>query len=55
MNIFNLSPTIGIIPDRMKVAKVTPIFKNSEKRSILNYRPMSVLPFFLKNPGTNSV
>ena len=27
MNIFNLSLNTGIIPDRMKVAKVTPIFK----------------------------
>ena len=32
----------------MKVAKVTPIFKNGEKSSISNYRPISVLPCFSK-------
>ena len=48
MNIFNLSLNTGIIPDRMKVAKVTPIFKKDEKHSISNYRPISVLPCFSK-------
>ena len=32
----------------MKVAKVTPIFKNGEKSSISNYRPISVLLCFSK-------
>ena len=31
MNIFNLSLNTGIFPDRMKIAKVTPIFKIGEK------------------------
>ena len=44
MNNFNLSLNTGIFPDRMKVAKVTPIFKQGEKSSISNYRPLSVLP-----------
>ena len=48
MNIFNLSLNTGIFPDRMKVAKVTPIFKKGEKSSISNYRPISVLPCFSK-------
>ena len=51
MNIFNLQLNTGIFPDRMKVAKVTPIFKNSEKSSISNYRPISVLPCFSKILG----
>ena len=45
MNIFNLSLNTAISPDRMKVAKVTPIFKKGEKYSISNYRPISVLRF----------
>ena len=48
MNIFNLSLSTGIFPDRMKVAKVTPIFKKGEKSGISNYRPISVLPCFSK-------
>ena len=48
INIFNLSPTTGIFPDRMKVAKVALIFKNVEKFSISNYKPLSVFPCFSK-------
>ena len=48
MNIFNLSLNTGIFPDRMKVAKVIPIFKKGKKSSISNYRPISVLPCFSK-------
>ena len=48
MNIFNLSLSTGIFPNRLKVAKVTPIFKKGEKSSISNYRPLSVLPCFSK-------
>ena len=38
----------GIFPDSPKVAKVTPIFKSDAKGSISNYRPISILPVFLK-------
>ena len=55
MNIFNLSLNAGIFPDRMKVARVTPIFRKGGKSSISNYRPISVLPCFFKNPGMNYV
>ena len=48
MNIFNFSLNAGILPDKAKVAKVTPIFKKGGKSSNSNYRPMSVLPCFLK-------
>ena len=48
MRIFNLSLSTGIFPDKLKIAKVSPIFKNSEKNLLTNYRPISVLPCFSK-------
>ena len=48
MRIFNLSLSTGIFPDTLKVAKVSPIFKNGGKDLLTNYRPISVLPCFSK-------
>ena len=42
--IINQSLTTGIFPDRLKIAKVIPIFKKDGKKLIKNYRPISVLP-----------
>ena len=47
--IFNLSLTVGIVPDSLKIAKVTPIYKSGTKDDMSNYRPISVLPLFSKN------
>ena len=42
--IINLSFATGIYPDKLKVAKVIPIFKNKGDQLILsNYRPISLL------------
>ena len=38
----------GIVPDQMKVAKVVPVFKSSDRSSIHNYRPISLLTSFSK-------
>ena len=46
--IINQSLTSGIFPDRLKIAKVTPIYKKGCKKSISNYRPISVLPVISK-------
>ena len=46
--IFNLSLENGIFPEKMKVAKVTRLFKNSDPENITNYRPISVLSCFSK-------
>ena len=35
-------------PDKMKIAKVVPIFKAGERNSFTNYRPVSLLPQFSK-------
>jgi hypothetical protein len=47
-HIFNLTFLSGIIPDEIKIALVTPIFKANEKSEFNNYRPISVLSCFSK-------
>jgi hypothetical protein len=47
-DIFNLSLSTGVFPDKLKIAKVSPIFKADDKLSVNNYRPISVLPVFSK-------
>ena len=46
--LFNLSLENGIFPEKMKIAKVIPLFKNGGPENILNYHPISVLPCFSK-------
>ena len=46
--IINQSLNSGIFPDKLKIAKVTPIFKKGDKQIITNYRPISVLPVISK-------
>ena len=38
----------GIYPDKLKVAKVVPIFKKEDKLQLKIYRPISVLPVISK-------
>ena len=47
-SIFNLSLQEGIFPDRLKLAKVSPVFKCDDRSLVNNYRPISVLPVFSK-------
>ena len=46
--ICNLSFLTGIFPDKLKNAKVIPLFKAGEKNLFTNYRPVSLLPQFSK-------
>ena len=39
---------IGIIPQKLKIALVTPIFRANESNKFKNYRPISVLTCFSK-------
>ena len=38
----------GVVPDALKIARVTPLFKCGDPSNISNYRPISVLPRFSK-------
>ena len=44
----NLSMTLGSFPDACKIAKVKPLFKESEKTDPSNYRPIPLLPLLYK-------
>ena len=46
--VINQSLTTGIFPDKLKIAKVTPVYKKCDKKLINNYRPISVLPVISK-------
>ena len=47
-HILNLSIVNGIVPSRMKIAKVVPIFKKGDPHEVGNYRPISLLTAFSK-------
>ena len=42
-HIFNLSLSKGVFPEKLKTAKVVPIFKSGRKDLCDNYRPISLL------------
>ncbi len=46
--IFNLSLTLGQFPDKLKIAKIIPIYKGDSKLEPGNYRPISLLPIIGK-------
>ena len=48
MTIVNLSLVEGIFPERLKIAKIIPIFKSNCRAEIENYRPVSILSSFSK-------
>ena len=48
LHIVNLSLNQGIFPDKLKLAKVVPLFKGNEIYLFTNYRPISILNCFSK-------
>ena len=46
--IFDLSLKSGTFPEKMKIVRVTPVFKSGDTSLTTNYRPISVLPCFSK-------
>ena len=47
-HIFNISLAKGVFPDKLKIARLTPIFKKGQSTLVTNYKPISVLPGFSK-------
>ena len=45
---FNYSFETGVVPDKFRIARVIPIFKNGKKSCTNNYRPISLLSVFTK-------
>ena len=46
--IFNASLQQIAFPNKLKIAKVTPLFTSGDAENVTNYRPISVLPVFPK-------
>ena len=46
--VINKSLRQGIFPDELKIARVTPIYKEGPKTDVSNYRPISLLGSFSK-------
>lgn len=47
-DIINHCFTEGVMPEKLKTAKVVPIYKSGNKSDFTNYRPISLLPTFSK-------
>ena len=47
-NIFNICISQGIFPTKLKSAEICPVYKNGDKRSVSNWRPISILSPFSK-------
>ena len=45
-HLFNLLLENGIFPEKMKITKVIPLFKNGDPENITNYLPIFFLSFF---------
>jgi hypothetical protein len=47
-HVFNLSFQFGVVPTKLKIAKIVPVYKSGNKSLPVNYRPISLLSSFSK-------
>ena len=47
LNIINQS-FLEVVPNELKCAKVNPYYKSGDKNTLVNYRPVAILPIFSK-------
>ena len=45
----------AVFPEKLKIAKVIPVFEKGDKENVENYRPISILPVFSKEPERLSI
>ena len=48
MHVFNTSLNSGVFSEKMKIAKIIPVFKTGDEAELGNYRPISILSVFSK-------
>ena len=46
--VINLSVRQGEVPEKLKIARVVPVFKDGDREDVSNYRPISILTCFSK-------
>ena len=54
-HIINRSLPTGLVPGKLKLAKVIPIFKSADSSQIKHYHPICLLPVFSKLLEKNNV
>ena len=42
-HVFNISIETGVFPNKLKIARVSPVYKAGDSSGLTNYRPISVL------------
>ena len=55
IRIFGDSIKLGVFPEKLKLAEVTPIFKSGKNEPLTNCRPISVFALFFKDARQNYV
>ena len=47
-HVFNLSIETGVLPDKLKITRESPVYMAGDSSDLTNYRPISVFPCFSK-------